>query len=114
MVEVDEVEKPDPYDPSRTMLQYEVTWHTDVRLTLDVQNFMTSQVKRLETLESRIMTATEALESSHEQYTIRAYYASLKRALKLAMWSSYDEAIDELAVVDGCYQKRTEAPSRVF
>jgi hypothetical protein len=98
IIEVDRVEKPDPYDPSLTTLQYEVTWHTELRLTLDIQNFITSQVNRMEKLESDILAATEALESSHEQYTIRNYYVSLKRALKLAMLSSYDEAIDKRAV----------------
>jgi hypothetical protein len=101
MIEVDQVEKPDLYNPDITTMQYEVTWHTDVRPNVDTLNFMTAHVNRLDNLERGLLTATEALESGHERYTIRQYYKSLKMALKLAMRSSNDEAVNELADVDG-------------
>jgi spermidine synthase len=103
MYEIDQVEKPDPYDPSVTTKQYKVSWHTDVRPNLDTLNFMTSQVNRLDKLADKIFEATEALDSRHERYTIRDYYRSLKLALKLAMWSFYEGAVDELAGRDEDY-----------
>jgi len=98
MIEVDRFEKPDLYDPDVMTMQYEVTWQTEERPDLDTLNFLNSQVNRLESLEGDIFAATESLQSGHEQYTIRKYHHDLKMALKLAIWASYEEAVDNLEV----------------
>lgn len=106
MLEIDEVESSDPYNPEDNSTQYEVTWHTAVRPNIDVVSFMTAHARRLDSLKEDLLKATAALGSQHERYTIREYYESLKLALKLTNWAYYDEAVDELADVEGSGEGR--------
>jgi spermidine synthase len=111
---LDRIAAPDPYYPQNQTEQFQVTWHTDARPDLQVVAVMSGHLKVLEEMESFVQEATEALSSNHERYTIQKFYKSLRLFLQHAIWSYYDEALDELAISQNDGNNGDESTTRYY
>lgn len=92
---LDHVMAPDLYDPQHQTEQFQVTWQTEARPDLQMVNFMSAHLEKLENLEGYVQDSTQALTSDHERYTIRQFHKSIYIALQYTILSFYDQAVDD-------------------
>lgn len=92
IVEIDE----DPDTPGKAVLEWHYNTPSEAQL-----DWISRQLKRLESLDDVVKKGLAEVTSEHEKYTLETFYNAYKEAFELALHHKEDEVSDRTTVFDG-------------